>query len=178
MPNANRLTSPFIGSGNPDTYVETIPYAAGEIGNVYDWNDRTYQKVMCDSGATSATPTGAVAANQVAFWKDRANYIVTNDSRMALLNNVADSFRNNVAGVFRSAVPAGATCFVLQRGRNIAVKASAGTAGQTMTANTGTSADASGTAIGTASPYQSLGVATGTATGGNVTVNFDMPNIP
>jgi hypothetical protein len=179
MPNVNRTISPFIGgSGNPDTYVELNPYAPGDLGTAYDYNDKTYQRVVCDSGATSATPTGLVAANQLAFWKDRANYVVTNDSRMALFNNVADSFRNNVAGVFRSAVPPGASCFVLIRGRNIPVKASAGTAGQLMTANTGTAADASGTAIGTAPQYEVLGVAIGSVASGNVATDFDIPNIP
>jgi hypothetical protein len=29
MPNVNRTISPFIGSGNPDTYFEMNPYAPG-----------------------------------------------------------------------------------------------------------------------------------------------------
>lgn len=178
MPNVNRILSPFIGSGNPDTYFEVVQYAGGDLGTSFDYNDKAYQKVTLDSGATSATPTGLVAANQLAFWKDRANYVVTNDSRMALFNNVADSFRNNVAGVFRTAVPPGAGCFVLIRGRNIPVKASAGAAGAVMVANTGTAADASATALGTGPSYQALGTATASAAGGNISVNFDIPNIP
>jgi hypothetical protein len=178
MPNVNRTISPFIGSGNPDTYFEMNPYAPGDLGTAYDYNDRTYQRVVLDSGATSATPSGLVAANQLAFWKDRANYVVTNDSRMALLGGVADSFRNNAAGLFRTAVPAGASCFVLIRGRGVQVKSTGLTAGMTVSANTGTAADAIGVAVGTAPSYQALGVTTGPTVTGNTPVNFDIPNIP
>jgi hypothetical protein len=188
MPNVNRIISPFLGStGNPDTYVELpnpspgaySPYAGGDLGNAYDYNDRTYQKVTLDSGATSATPTGAVAANQVAFWKDRTNYVVTNDARFALFNNVANSYANNVAGIFRATIPPGSGCFVLIKGRAIPVKSAGATAGMMMVANQGsTAADASGTAIGTPPPTQSIGVAIASSAGGNTSVDVDMPNIP
>lgn len=187
MPNVTRIISPYIGTGNPDTFTEVTsttpgtfrPYAGGDLGTAYDWNDKTYQKVLCDSGATSATPTGAVAANELAFWKDRSNYIVTNDQRFALFGGVADSFRNNVAGIFRSAVPAGAQCFVLIEGRQVNIKeAGSATAGMLLVANTGSNADSLGVALGTAPGYVTLGVVT-TATAANVAVcDFSIPNIP
>jgi hypothetical protein len=188
MPNVNRIISPFIGNGNPDTYYETIslapgaslPYAGGDTGNTYDSNDKTYQKVILDSGATSSTPAGAVAANQLAYWKDRANYIVTNDSRFALFSNTALSFRNNVAGLFRSAVPAGSTCFVLQRGRAVTVKeAGSATPGMLLVANTSTTAcDTLGVAINTAAPCETVGVVRTATSGTTCVADFDMPNIP
>ena len=188
MPNVNRILSPFLGgTGNPDTAVEPVtgapgsyaPYAAGDLGNSYDTNDRTYQKVMLDSGATSATPTGAVAAGQVAFWANRASYIVTNDARMALFAGAANSYANNVAGIFRSAVPAGNTCWVLQRGRNIPVKSAGLTAGMILSATSAsTAADATGTAIGTPAPTQSIGVAIGPTVAGLTPCDVDIPNIP
>ncbi len=189
MPNANRSLSVYVGSGNPDTYTEAAtpaipgsyaPYAGGDLGNATDWNDKAYQKVKLDSGATAATPSGAVAAGQLAYWKDRANYVVTNDVRFALFNDTLLSFRNNVAGLFRSAVPAGYQCFVLQRGRSVNVKeAGSATPGMLLVASTSTTAaDALGVAINTAAPCMPLGVVV-TATANNVCVaDFDMPNIP
>lgn len=191
MPNVNRHISPYIQSGNPDTDYQTatynpttpgtnIPYAGGEIGNAYDWNDKAYQRVYLDSGATSATPSGIVAATQLAYWKDRTNYIVTNDSRFALFANTALSFRNNVAGVFRAAVPAGSFCWVLQRGRNVSVKeVGSATPGMQLVASTSTTAaDSLGVAINTAAPCTPLGVVITATSGTTCVADFDMPNIP
>lgn len=189
MPNVNRILSPYIGNGNPDTYTVNVtpstpgsyqPYAGGEVGNAFDWNDKAYQIVQLDSGATAATPAGAVAANQLAYWKDRAKYIVTNDSRFALFADTALSFRNNVAGLFRSAVSAGYVCNVLQRGRGVSVaEAGSATPGMLLVASTSTTAcTALGVAINTAAPCMPLGVVI-TATSNNVcTADFDLPNIP
>lgn len=192
MPNVNRITSPFIASGNPDTDYQTgafpgsatpgdnIPYAGGDLGNAYDYNDKAYQKVYLDSGATSATPSGVVAASQLAYWKDRANYIVTNDSRFALFGGTANSFRNNVAGLFRAAVPAGSFCWVLQRGRNVNVKeAGSATQGMQLVASTSTTAaDSLGVAINTAAPCTPLGVVITATVATTCVADFDMPNIP
>lgn len=188
MPNVNRNPSPYIGNGNPDTDYQTgpfpgsgaIPYAGGDLGVAYDWNDRAYQKVYLDSGATSATPSGVVAATQLAYWKDRANYIVTNDSRFGLLGNTALSFRNNVAGLFRSAVPSGSFCWVLQRGRQVNVKeVGSATPGQVLIASTSTTAaDTLGVAINTAPNCLPLGVVVTATSGVTCVADFDMPNIP
>jgi hypothetical protein len=132
MPNTNRDQLLYIQTGNPDTWsfapetTTSTPTSVarriqGELGKAYDWNDRAYQRVKLDSGATASNTVGAVAANQLAFWKDKSQYLVTNDKRFALQGAVANSFANNVAGIFRSAVPAGYYCDILIRGRNIAV---------------------------------------------------------
>ncbi len=192
MPNVNRIISPFIQSGNPDTDYQTgavpgsatpgafIPYAGGDLGTAYDYNDKAYQRVYLDSGATSASPAGVVAATQLAYWKDRANYIVTNDSRFALFGGTANSNRNNVAGLFRAAVPAGSFCWVLQRGRNVNVKeAGSATQGMILIASTSaTAADTLGVAINTAPNCMPLGVVITGTTGTNCVADFDMPNIP
>ena len=182
MPNTNDYQPFYIGqAASPDTYQEVgAGYAAGELGTTGDWNDRSYQRVFLDSGATSATPAGAVAANELAYWKNRSTYTVTNDSRFALFNNTASSFRNNVAGVFRAAVVAGSACFVLQRGRQINVKeVGSATAGMTLIASTSTTAaDALGVAINTAPNCLTLGVVY-TATAANVCVaDVDIAPIP
>src|ERR1051325_3773004 len=99
MPNANRIQSVYLGSQNPDSMNAASLYRPGELGAAFEWNDRTYQVVQVDSGATAAASSGIVAQNDVAFWKDRSKYLVTNDLRF--------SNRNNVAGVFRVAATAG-----------------------------------------------------------------------
>lgn len=183
MPNTHRDQTMYVQTGDPDTWHSDALQRGGELGKAYDVNDRAYQRVQVDSGATSATPVGAVAANQLAFWCDRANYKVTNDKRFALYGGVANSFANNVAGVFRHAVSAGQYCDILIRGRNIPVYATAGlTAGEQVVADvTDATAYADGPiAVGTAITYQVLGVCrtTSTGAGGTAYVDFDIPNIP
>lgn len=180
MPNANRVQTVYIDTGNPDTVNVSSLYRPAELGQAYDYNDRAYQVVKLDSGVTASTGAGVVAANQLAFWKDRSAYLVTNDSTQALIGGVAASFRNNVAGIFRNAATSGYYTHILIRGRNIAVKeAGSATAGETLCASTSTTAaDALGTAIATASPVQQIGVVT-TATAANVCyAAVDIPNIP
>ena len=180
MPNANRSQTFYNPTGNPDTMNVSSLYNAGQIGQAYDVNDRAYQCVQVDSGATSATPAGAVAANQLAYWKDRATYTVTNDSRFALLDGQSTSFRNNVAGIFRVAATAGYYVNVLQEGRNISVKeVGSATGGMTLCASTSTTAaDALGTAINTACPAQQIGVVRTATSGTTCTADVMIPNIP
>lgn len=192
MPNTNRDQTPYLPTGNPDTTnIHPLPTATdpgqnwrpGELGKAFDYNDRAYQRVKLDSGVSASNTVGVVAANQLAFWKDRSNYIVTNDKRFALLGGVANSFANNVAGVFRTAVDAGHVCDILQRGYNIPVTATAGlTAGEQVVADvTADTAYADGPInVGTAITYQVLGVCRTSSTGaaGTAYVNFDIPNIP
>ena len=184
MPNVRNTISGWIANGNPDTWYSTeaytSSYAAGDMGTLIENNDRSYQRAYLDSGATSATTSGAVAANQLLYWKDRSKYIVTNDVRFALFNDTALSFRNNVAGVARAAVPAGSHFWCLQRARQINVKeAGSATAGMTLIASTSTTAaDALGVAINTAPNCLTLGVVY-TATANNVCVaDVDIAPIP
>lgn len=192
MPNTNRDQTPYLPTGNPDTTnISALPSATnpannwrpGELGKAFDVNDKAYQRVKLDSGVSASNTVGVVAANQLAFWKDRANYIVTNDKRQAVFGGVANSFANNVAGVFRTAVTAGNVCDILQRGRAINVLATAQLAAgrQVMADTTDNTAYADGPdAVGTAAAYQVLGVCvtTSTGAGGIAVVDFDIPNIP
>lgn len=180
MPNTNRDQTMYVPTANPDTWSSATLQRPGELGKAFDANDKAYQRVKLDSGATAANTVGVVAANQLAFWKDRANYIVTNDKRFALLNGVANSFGNNVAGVFRSAVPAGYYCDILQRGRNIPVAAVAGVDGgeQVIADVTANTASADSVAVGTAVTYQKLGVVRTNVANSVAYADFDIPNIP
>src|SRR5882762_2826944 len=121
MPNVISIISPFLQNGNPDTLNLTpptqltgggtppgsfFPYAPGDLGASFDYNDKRYELVLNDSGATSATPTGVVAANMVAFWKDKSLRLVTNDRRMAIGGQTTNASGNFVAGIYRTAVSA------------------------------------------------------------------------
>lgn len=192
MPNANRTQTVYMNTGNPDTAIDLVPYTPGQAGQAFDWNDRAYQIVNVDSGATASTPAGLPVVNQLAYWKDRSNYVVTNDSRFGLLGGVANSFRNNVAGVFRQTLtaaqvagsstssPYGAQICLLQRGRSINVlEAGSGTAGELLVSDTSsTAAQALGVAINTAAPAQNLGVIVTATAGGFCVADVDIPNIP
>src|SRR6476469_8672001 len=79
VPNGN----PFTWHGNVEGLGGCGLLEPGELGAVYPASSHQFQLVKMDSGATSATATGIPAAGQLAFWKDRNNYIVTNDVRQA-----------------------------------------------------------------------------------------------
>lgn len=196
MPNTNRLLTLFLGSNaSPDTVNiapptaltgggtppgSYFPYAAGELGGSFDLNNRTYSLVQNDSGATSATPTGAVAANQVAFWKDKAAGIVTNDKRFALNGTISNAAGNAIAGIYRVAATAGAIVCILSRGQSIAVASdSNGGGGQMAVVDiTASTARVTNVAVGTAPGYQVVGIMRSTPAGGNVNVDVDIPTLP
>lgn len=176
----------WLPTGNPDTTnisstdMLSMGGHIGELGIVHDTGvpSRSYQRVLLDSGATSATPVGAVAANQILYWKDKSAYIVTNDSRFAMGGAAASAYRNYGAGVARVAATAGNYIDILIKGLNIACKDGGNTfaAGEQIFAE----ADASAAAfdrigIGTAVTSQPYGVARGAAAGGNVNCDIDFP---
>ena len=179
MPNTNRSLGVYLKTGNPDTENNESLYAAGELGVAYDYNDRASQVVQVDSGVGANTGPGAVAANQVAFWKSKANKIVTNDNAQA--EGTADGAPNNVAGIFRVAPTAGYYIHILQRGRNIAVSddGTCDTVGETAVADaTADQARAVGIAKGTAPTYKPIGIVRTPSVANVAYVDVDIPNIP
>lgn len=188
MADANRHSAgtPWLPTGNPDTTnissadFNSMGGQPGGLGIKFEASppDRTYQRVQLDSGATSATPTGAVAANQLAYWKDKSVYLVTNDSRQAMGGAVASGgYVNYVAGIFRLAATAGNYIDILKRGRSIPVADGGNTyaAGEQVIAKAAaTTAAADRNAVGTAPVSQVIGVARGVAAGGNVNVDVDI----
>jgi len=169
VPNGN----PFTWHGNVEGLNGVGLLEPGELGGVLPTSGHQFQLVKMDSGATSATPTGIPAIGQVAFWKDRSNYIVTNDSRFADAAHIpagalTRDHRNSVAGVVEMAAVAGEFFFVHQKGLSAGVKT--GTSpnpGDVLSAATGTDADATSTAAGTAPVAQRIGTVTSaTKTGG------------
>lgn len=179
MPNANRTQTVYLATGNPDTQNEVTPYRPGQLGQAFDVNDRMYQVVTLDSGATAATPTGAVTAGQLAFWKDRSTYTVTNDKRFA--DTGATNYFNTVAGIFRSSsLTAGAQICVLQRGRSISVASDgSGAIGDIAVAKQAVSTGVvTNVAAGTAPVSQVVGTIVSVAANSLISVDVDIPNIP
>lgn len=173
------VAPPVVGGGAP-------AFRKGELGAVVpDVNsNRRWQFVQLDSGATSATATGVVADGQLAFWKDRSKYLVTNDATQANAVNLAglgvSEARNFVAGIFTNAVTANNGTLILQRtdqatGYNVKATGSSWVSGDIAVANTGTAADAVRVAAGTAPTCVVIGTALGAASAGKVPVWVNLP---
>ena len=185
MPNVNRGSSLFLGSAaNPDSVNvqlssppvpgSNIPYAPGDLGVTFEYQDKAYTVAIIDSGATSANTVGAPAVNQLLFWKSKANRIVTNDFRQCVTPTAPGT---SVAGVLRNTPgtlgSGGNLICMLIRG-TVPVKAGTTAIGTIMantSANTASVVTATGTlpVIGTAITTDSAGVAT---------CNVDIPQLP
>ncbi len=103
-----RIANPYQFNGTPNLTNAPSPwYETGDFGCAfYDQNTGgEYLRAVLDSGATNATPVGAVQAGQLAFWKDQNNNLVTNDKRMCDVGPAGAI--NRVAGIFQLAVTAG-----------------------------------------------------------------------
>lgn len=102
-----RIQNPWMPQGTAaQTNSPTPFFAPGEIGCAFNEQDTggSYLRAKLDSGATSATAVGAVAAGQLAFWKDQSNAIVTNDKNQCDVGPLGAV--NRVAGIFQLAVTA------------------------------------------------------------------------
>ncbi len=171
--NALETRTQYVITNNPDTVNESTPYMDGQVGQVINVNEKTYQYVHVDSGATASNTVGVVAANEVAFWKDKTQYLVTNDLRFST------GGRNTVAGIFRNAMTAGYYGFVLQQGDAISVKSDGGGAANDVAiANSGTAADITNITAGSAITYNTLGVIKGAAVASVISVDLNIPSAP
>ena len=159
----------YVATGNPDTVNDSSTYITAQPGQVLCSSVGDYQYVQLDSGATAAAGI-APAAAQVLTWKDPSKYIVTNDLRFGQ--------RNLPAGILRNAATPGNYIYVLQKGTNIAVKGTSGSPGDLAIVNSGTAADSTSVAAGTASTYIPLGTVTVATSGGNITVDLDVVPAP
>ena len=182
MPASYPHQTVYLGQrGSFDTFNEASLYKAGELGQrAISVDNLQYQLVQLDSGVTANTGPGVAAANQVAYWKDKSKYLVTNDGLQAVGGQGATSeFRNEVAGIIRNAATSAYYIWVLQKGRNINVKSASGTylAGEWSVPNTGTAADSTRVAAGTAPGIRPLGIVAGAKSGANTPVDLDIPGI-
>jgi hypothetical protein len=154
-------------------------YKPGELGKHIELGNKAYQLVQVDSGATAATSAGLPVCGHVAFWKDRANHIVTNDKAQCETTE-SSSF----AGVFCSltegasgtaSITPGYYGVIQQRGTHVGVLNTSGSAikGDYLCATVkATSATATTTKItpGTAPSSTVVGVATASTSA--VTTNY------
>jgi hypothetical protein len=178
-----RIANPYMYNGTPDkTNTPTPIMFPGEIGCAFsDQNTGgQYVRVQVDSGATAATPVGAILGGQVAYWKDQTTGVdlVTNDPRFCDLGPTAAP--NRIAGFF-SLAPTVApgitgtdgnpqlyvTDLVIQKRNTPVLCSTTPTAGEYATGNTSVNtANTVATAVGTAPPSQPLGIFTGVANTG------------
>lgn len=178
-----------IGSGST---IESLNVSAldrpGELGQyVYLPNNKKYQLVQLDSGATSATPTGVVVRGDLAFWMQKGTganpYRVTNDIRVAIGGEDAtkDNKRNNVAGVFLVAATAGYYTAIQQSG-NMATVASDGggdfQVGEYVVAGDNTTSTIDRVAGATAPGWTTVGMAAGVEAAGFTSVDLSLPDVP
>jgi hypothetical protein len=197
MADANRQSAGtiWLPTGNPDTTnitptdFGTNPTAVGmggqpgSLGIRFEASppDRAYQRVQLDSGATATSLSGVVAANQLAYWKDKSKYLVTNDSAQALggAGLGTSAFRNFIAGIFRSAVTAGNYCDILQKGRAISVKTTGSPVqGDSIVGDTSTTAAQAAVVVsGTGVTVKLIGYAAGPAVANVTPVDIDIPEV-
>jgi|SRR5262245_7342635 len=188
MPNANRQQTIWLPTGNPDTTnitsadFNSLGGQPGQLGTEFEYVDRKYQRVQLDSGATAAaSPAGAPAANQLAYWKAKSGqYIVTNDRRFALgFSGGNDGYRNQVAGIIRLAATPGNYIDVLKAGANIPVASDGnGADGGVAVAEAGTAARVTAVTAGTAPTCIPVGVIRGAAVANVINVDVDIPDTP
>lgn len=172
-------TNPYLYGANADATNTATLYAPAELGvTFYDQNNK-YQRVRCDSGATSATPTGIVAVGQTAYWKSKVNKIVTNDKRFAFGGASGNASRNGIAGIFRVAAIAGYYVDVLQKGNGVLVASDGTGAVGDYAVSDATAATARVAAVtnGTAPTVQNLGVIRAVSASSLISVDVDIPAV-
>jgi hypothetical protein len=179
MPNERTLQTLYIGRdiGGIERMNVASLYKPAELGGRLAVAKKAYQLVQLDSGATAATNAGVVAAGDLAFWKDRSNYLVTNDKDQAVGGPTVANARNSVCGVFTFAATAGRYCVVQQRGRR-SVRTDGGgdfDVGDFIVASSNNVADGDVTDIGTSPPVTKVGEVAAAEAAGFTACELDLP---
>jgi|TARA_R100001086_G_C11807653_1_gene250599 hypothetical protein len=188
MPNSIRFQPIWLPQGTPDaTNISPTDWGPsatnaedggqpGELGQKFDYNDRVYQRVRLDSGADATTPVGVSAANQICYWKDKNNYIVTNNRDQAIGGSGTASYNNFVAGVIRLAATAGRYIDILKAGDNIPLADGGNTfaVGEKVIGESAAAAAVDRIAVGTAVTFNQIGIARGASDGTDVNVDVDI----
>lgn len=177
--NVSSITNPYLYGASADVTNTPALYAPAELGAVFYNSGNRYQRVLLDSGATAATPTGIVAVGQTAFWVSKINKIVSNDKRLALTTGGSTASRNAVAGIFRVAATAGNYVDVLQKGNGVLVASDgAGNPGDLAVSDaTAATARVTSVTIGTAPTVQTVGLIRAVAASNLISVDVDIPQV-
>lgn len=187
MPASRGSQTIHIGRGSDLEAMNFTPAndpSPGEVGQAhYAPNNRAYQKVTLDSGATASTSRGVVADGHLAYWKDKTNYLVTNDIAQAVGTEDAtqDNKRNNVAGVFVAAVTASNRCLIQQRGNHPGVFSDGGgdfIVGEQCIPGDTTNADIDRMAGGTAATHTVVGIVSAVEAANLTAVDLQLPVVP
>lgn len=154
----------------------------GELGaHVISPSDaKEYQIIKLDSGAVAAAGAGVVAAGQLAFWKNRASYLVTNDKVQAIGGPSLSTSRDAVAGVFTTALTAGRHGAIQLKGRR-SVKTDGGgdfVLGDKIVPSINAAADGDRNASGTAPPVTMVGRVAAVEASGFTACDLDLPYTP
>lgn len=162
-----------IGSVNASSL-----YYPGSLGQRVIVGNKQYQLVQLDSGALSAASNG-----QIVYWKDLANYVVTNNNLFANGGATTTTSKSFAAGVATTAVTAGYYTYIQQGGPHSAVQTDSVTTtlGDSIvpSTNTGKGTNASAGA-GVAPPGPQIGIVTVASSGAATTqaVQMTMVGIP
>lgn len=120
---ANRVVeTAYVGPfASIDVVNSSTNYMTGQLGiRVCTYDGKQFQFVSLDTGALTSATNG-----QILYWKDKTNYVVTNNNSFALGNGATGS-RNEIAGVATTTVTAGYFTFIQQQGYHSAVAADSG----------------------------------------------------
>ncbi len=183
MPTRHRSPIAYLGkTGTFADFNESSLYYAGALGQRVTEVNKDYQLVRLDSGATASADSGVVATGDLAFWKDKATYLVTNEIAQALGAEDAqqDQKRNFVAGVFLSAITAANYCWIQQGGRASVLAASGGTysVGNFAIAADTVVSDITTVTPPTAPTHTQVGLVAGARASGQAPVDLTLPGIP
>lgn len=172
----------YVGTGgNPEAINVATLYKPGELGSQIQVNNRAYQLVQLDSGATSSTSAGTPVCGHLAFWKNRSTHVVTNNKAQAE-NPGSAAGASSIAGVFCSltsgaagtaSITAGNYGCIQQRGTHVGVLSGGNTAvaGDQLTSDVASAtAQAQKFTPGSAPLSAVVGIAT--ATTGSVTATY------
>ena len=173
---ANRVVeTAYIGpfSGIDSVNAATL-YKPGELGIRLSTSDeKQFQLVQLDTGALTSATNG-----QVAYWKDRTNYIVTNNNDFA--EGGVTGARNTIAGVVTTTVTAGYFTYIQQQGYHSAVAADSGSpTGGAFVVGSTNAAKATSVAVATAPTVDVIGhVKTTQSSTTSWPVILSIPGIP
>ncbi len=117
MPSNVTFETAYIGPfSGIDSVNSATNYMPGQLGQRVTLGNKQYQFVQLDTGVLSSATNG-----QLLYWKDYANYIVTNNNLFAMGGATTTTSKSFAAGVATTTVTAGYYTFIQQKGPHSAI---------------------------------------------------------